>query len=104
MLLTLCVSGGEHADVTIRGADMLKVCRQLQLMVEYMNVGGCVQKYTRGHLWECGCSHCSGKCACVGMHTNNGSYDGVSEGSESTCGLEGAPKDMCAVETMHVCV
>lgn len=37
---------GEHTDVTIRGADMLKVCRQLQLTVEYMNVGGhCVQKY-----------------------------------------------------------
>lgn len=37
---------GEHADVTIRGADMLKVCRQLQLTVEYINVGRhCVQKY-----------------------------------------------------------
>ena len=37
---------GEHADVPIRGADMLKVCRPLQLTVEYINVGGhCMQKY-----------------------------------------------------------
>lgn len=37
---------GEHADVTVRGADMLKVCSQLQLTVENINVGGhCVQKY-----------------------------------------------------------
>ena len=32
--------------MTVRGADMLKVCSQLQLTVENINVGGhCVQKY-----------------------------------------------------------
>lgn len=50
-LLTLCVWWVSTRDVTSRGADMLKVCRQLQPVVEYMNVGGqCVQKYNcEGH-------------------------------------------------------